>query len=134
MRKVATAHAHVAPYEDIRTHFATAAHCANYNADFKFNANSKSLQDSYLKPQLRFDREHSEEHRISGVGGAVGEMIELLRVMAEARQDFEERKLAATTVSRARAEVKERLGKELVRRSLKRRASSSNSSDEIEDK
>ena len=134
VREVAAAHAHVAPYGDIRTRFAAAAHCANSNADFKCKVNAKSLQDRYLKLQSSFDRRDSEEHGMSGVGGAVGEMDELPGMMAEVRQDCEERKLAATKAARARTEVKERLGKELVRRSLKRRASSSKSSDEIEDK
>ena len=35
VREVAAAHAHAAPYGDIRTLFANAAHCANSNADFK---------------------------------------------------------------------------------------------------
>ena len=96
VREVAAASANVAPHGDIRTRFATAAHCANSNPDFQCKLNEKSLQDRNLKLQLSLDRRYSEEHGISGVCGAVGEMDELLGMKAKARQDCEEKKLAAT--------------------------------------
>ena len=49
VREVTAARAHVAPYGDIRTRFATAAQCANSKADFKCKVNAKSLQGRYLK-------------------------------------------------------------------------------------
>ena len=61
VREVAAARAHVAPYGDIRTLFATAAHWANSNADFKCKVNAKTLQDRYLKLQSSFDRRDSED-------------------------------------------------------------------------
>ena len=100
MLEVAAAHAHVAPYGYIFTLFATASHFAYSNAYFKCKVNAKSLQDGYPKMQSSFGRRDSEEHGMSGVGGAVGEMDELLWTMAEARKDLEGRKLEATKASR----------------------------------
>ena len=60
VRKYFAAHGRVAPYGDIRTLFATAAHYANSNEGLKCKVNSKSFQDRYLKLQSSFDRRDSE--------------------------------------------------------------------------
>ena len=91
------------------------------------------MQDRYFKPQSSLDGRDIEERGISGVIGVVGEMDELFGMIAEARQDCAGAKLAATKAARARPEVKERLGKELLRRYPRRRASLPNLSNKIED-
>jgi hypothetical protein len=57
---------------------------------------------------------------MSGVGGEMGELEELLGEMQEARDDLETQQVAQRTPAREMEEYKERIGKELVVRALRR--------------
>jgi hypothetical protein len=120
VREVSASKAHIASFGTKRELFAVAAERANANPAMKTSVSSKSIQDRYVKLQTLFDRGDAAQRKMSGVGGEVGELEELLGEMQEARDDLETQQVAQRTAAREREEAKERIGKELVVRALRR--------------
>jgi hypothetical protein len=120
VREVSASKAHIASFGTKRELFAVAAERANANPAMKTSVSSKSIQDRYVKLQTLFDRGDAAQRKMSGVGGEVGELEELLCEMQEARDDLETQQVAQRTAAREREEAKERIGKELVVRALRR--------------
>jgi hypothetical protein len=83
---------------------------------------SKSIQDRYVKLQKIYDRGDAAQRKMSGVGGDVGELDELLAGVQEARDDLQTNRAAERSAAREQEEAKERIGKELVVRALNRDA------------
>jgi hypothetical protein len=136
-REVAASKAHIASFGNKRDLFTVAAGRANANPAMNTTVTSKSIQDRYLKLQTFYDRGETAQRKMSGVGGEVGELEELLGAMQEARADLEMKQTAERSAAREREEQKERLGKELVARSLRRDGRSneeSSSGSEVEEK
>jgi hypothetical protein len=73
-----------------------------------------------VKLQTLFDRGDAAQRKMSGVGGEVGELEELLCEMKEPRDDLETQQVAQRTGARESEEAKECIGKELVVRALRR--------------
>ena len=119
-REVSASKAHIASFGTKRERFAVAAERANANPAMKTSVSSKSIQDRYVKLQTLFDRGDAAQRKMSGVGGEVGELEELLGEMQEARDDLETQQAAQRTAAKEREEAKERIGKELVVRALHR--------------
>ena len=123
LREVAAANAHVAGYGEIQKSFAVATENANCNPSLSAKVTAKSLQDRYKKLLENFRRADAADRRMSGVGGEMCEMDELLGMMEEARNDVQEKQSALKLARERQDAEKERLGKELVSRSLARRKS-----------
>jgi hypothetical protein len=117
-REVAAAKAHIASFGTKRERLAAAAERANANPTMKTAVTSKSIQDRYVKLQKIYDRGDAAQRKMSGVGGDVGELDELLAGMQQDRDDLETNRAAERSAATEREEVKERIGKELVVRAL----------------
>lgn len=72
---------------------------------------------------MRFDEMDKVEQGMSGVGGELGEMEDLLSVMKQARQDFNDEKSATRKAANAREAAKEQLGAEIREQAMHRRNS-----------
>ena len=81
----------------------------------------------------RIRRRHAAERRLSGVGGAIGELDELLGMIGKARNDMEKEKKAVAAAQEEREASKVRIGKTLVARSLTRKSSDSEEDTEGDD-
>jgi hypothetical protein len=119
-REVSASKAHIASFGTKRERFAAAAERANANPEMRTNVTSKSIQYKYVKLQALYKRDDAAQRKMSGVGGEVGELEELLGTMQEARADLETQKTAERSAAREREEAKERIGKELVLKALRR--------------
>lgn len=124
VREVAAAKAHVAPNGATKERFETAAKKSNATHRLSCVVTWKSIQDRYKRIQTRFDERDRVESLMSGVGGDVGEMEELLSSMKEARQDFRNNRNASRKEAEDRELEKERLGAIVQAQSLSRRKSS----------
>lgn len=74
----------------------------------------EGVGDRYKRIQKTFDKRDNCERKISGIGGEVGEMDELLMDMRQARDDIFAQKACEKTAQRERHDEKDRIGKELV--------------------
>ena len=83
--------------------------------------------------QDAFERRDAADRRLSGVGGEIGELDELLGMMGEARNDMEKEKKAVAAAQEEREARKVRVGKALVARSLTPKSSDSEESTEGDD-
>jgi hypothetical protein len=119
-REVSALKAHIASFVTKRERFAAAAERAHENPEMRTNVTSKSIQDRYVKLQALYERGDAAQRKMSGVGGGVGELEEILGSMQEARADLETQKTAERSASKERGEAKERIGKELVLKALRR--------------
>ena len=124
-REVSAAKAHIAGCGDINNRFAQAASRANLNKKLSQKVTAKSIQDRYKKIQHGFDRRDAADRKLSGVGGEIGELDELLGMMAEGRNDVEKEKMAVKAAQEEKEAKKERVGRELVASSLIRKRGSS---------
>ena len=97
VREVAAAKAHVAPNGTTKERFETAAKKANTTKRLSCPVTCKSIQYRYKHIQGRFDDHDRVDALMSGVGGEVGEMEELLISMREARQDMLESRSTSKT-------------------------------------
>ena len=68
--------------------FAQAAECANQNPNLTSKVNCKHLQDRFKKLMDSFRLKDNWERRMSGIGGDVGGLDELLEEMLEAQKDL----------------------------------------------
>ena len=68
------------------------------------------MRDRYKRLQEKFDRNDNANQRISGVGGEVSEMEELLMAMREARDDLDMEKNAKNTAELELDRRKEAVG------------------------
>ena len=119
-REVSASKVHIASFGTKRERFAVAAERANANPAMHINVTSMSIQDRYVKLQTLHDRGDAAQRKMSGVGGEVGELEELLGEMQEARDDLDTQQAAQRTAAKEREEAKEWIGEELVVRALHR--------------
>ena len=128
VREVAAAKAHIAPNGATKERFETAAKKSNATKRLSCAVTWKSVQDRYKRIQSRFDERDKIDGLMSGVGGEVGEMEELLSAMREARQDLLNSRSASRRAAQERETEKERLGA-IVRARAMTRERPANSSD-----
>lgn len=121
VREVAAARAHIAGFGETRRKFENVAANVNENPSMNQKVTWKSVQDRYKRLQADFDKSDKRNQMMSGVGGEVGELEELLMEMREARDDMDSKKGADRAAQKAADEEKERVGQELVAASLKRK-------------
>ena len=88
----------------------------------KQKVTQKSIQDRYVRLQKDFDEGDKKESAMSGIGGAVGEMVELRSEMRQAREDKEAFKCQEKAEITALEAEKEEIEAMLVNKSLHRRA------------
>lgn len=129
VREVAAAKAHLAPNGATKERYETAANKANATRRLTCPVTWKSVQDRYKRIQARFDERERVESLMSGVGGELGEIEELLSSMKEARQDLLNCKSASRRAAQEREAEKERLGS-IVREKAMNRAWPSRSGSE----
>lgn len=129
VREVAAAKAHVSPNGTSKERYETAANKVNAAKKLSFAVTWKSVQDRYKRIQTRFDEMDKVEQGMSGVGGELGEMEDLLSVMKQARQDFNDEKSATRRAANAREAAKEQLGAEIREQAMQRRTSVSPGTD-----
>ena len=110
VREVAAERAHIAPNGATKERFETASKKANATRRLTCPVTWKSVQDRYKRIQARFDEHDKIDGLMSGVGGDLGEMQELLSSMKEARQDLLNSKSASRKAAQEREAEKERLG------------------------
>eukprot|EP00171_Calliarthron_tuberculosum_P001767 IDg1767t1 len=130
IREVAAAKAHVAPNGQTKERFHVAAHKANCSKKISCAVTWKSIQDRYKRLQSRFDASERVESAMSGVGGEVGEMEELLSMMRDARRDVADERSAARQKSKEQEAEKERLGAAVRQLATSRSSTSKESKDE----
>ena len=133
VREVAAAKAHISVFGEKGGRYAKAAENANGNTALLSKVTGKSIQDRYIKLQAAFDKGDAKEFKMSGMGGEVGEIEELLAMMKEARDDLDKQQKAETDAKKERDEEKERLGNELVARALQRTGRTSSDGEDEED-
>lgn len=92
IREVAAATAHSAPNRNVLRFFESFAERVSANLKINQPGSAKRAQDRYKRQQNAFEKSKRRDEIRSWVGGEVGEMIELLRTMKEARDDAELRK------------------------------------------
>eukprot|EP00171_Calliarthron_tuberculosum_P002886 IDg2886t1 len=86
IREVAAAKAHLAPFGQVLKRYKDAADLANRNPQLSAKATAKRLQDRYKKLMYAFARTDRKEQQMSGIGGEVRELDELLGRMMEAQE------------------------------------------------
>lgn len=85
---MAAAKAHIGPYDERKQRSKSAADNANRNAALSTPVTAKSIQNRYMKIQDLFDRKDNKNRMMSGVGGEVTELEQLLGEMRESRYDL----------------------------------------------
>jgi hypothetical protein len=83
------------------------------------HVNAKSVQDSYVKLQRKYDLQDRKERNTTGLGGEFCEIYDLLGQMQEEKGSVDAQKRAETEAARERELRKEHVGALLVARSLK---------------
>ena len=91
-QEVAAAAAHLAPHGKIHTRFEKAAEAAKANPNFTPQVTGKSVQDRFKKLLDDFASRDAKDSNLSGVGGEIGELDDLLCDMLEARRDRDAKK------------------------------------------
>ena len=93
--EVAAVRAHLAEYGETKRRFATVAKrvCENVYVVHMGSIGWKTVQDRYKRLQDQYDKNDSENQRLSGVGGEeMGELADLFMNLREARDDWDSRK------------------------------------------
>ena len=132
VREVAASSAHLAAFGETRATFGQAAAKVNENEAMKEKVTWKSVRDRYKKIQEKFDKRDNCERRISGSGGEVGEMDELLMEMKQARDDILAQKACEKTAQRERDDEKDQIGRELLASGSKHKEEESRSASDDE--
>jgi len=86
LREVSAARAHVAPNGATRERFDIAARRSNATKKLSCTVTWKAVQDRYKRLQQRYNTRDAIDQQMSGIGGEVGEMEELLSTMKEEKQ------------------------------------------------
>ena len=133
LREVSAANAHVAAFGENGKRYGDAASNFNANPSVFQTVTWKSVRDRYKRLQEQFHKSDNANQRLSGVGGEVGEIEELLMEMREARDDLAVQKTAKKTAQQETDREKEIIGQALVEMSLKRRASDNAREESIEE-
>ena len=126
VREVAAVRAHLAEFGETKKRFAAAAERLRENVHFrdKTNVGWKTIQDRYKRLQDQYDKNDSDNQRLSGVGGGeMGELADLLMTLMEARDDLEAKKKTAKLAEERKEEVQERMGRLLMVAAQKRKSS-----------
>ena len=97
LREVLAANAHDAALGENGKRYGEAAGNFNANISVVQTVTWKSVRDCYKRLQEHFDKSDNANQRLSGVGGEIGEMEELLMSMREARDDLSVPKTAKKT-------------------------------------
>lgn len=129
-QEVAAAEAHVSPHGETLTRFEKSAEKANLNPNFKHTVTGKNIQDRFKKILDDFAARDARDQNMSGTGGEVGELDQLLGDMLEAKKDKEATKDGDAKEKSDQEAKKLAAGKELVLLSLKRKERRSRSDDE----
>lgn len=122
IREVAACKAHIARNGETKDMFELAAVKANATKRLHCSISWKSLQDRYKRIQARFDRDDRTEQRMSGIGGEVSEMDEILAIMKEERDDLNVQRNEKKDKEDKRMKEKERLGSVIRMRATERRS------------
>lgn len=109
--KVFAARANVTPQGETRERFEVVASKANACRKLSFAVTKKSVQDRYKRLQARANEANKRDVLMSGIGGKVGEAVELLSAMREARNDIIKTREEKRRVAIECEAEKERLGK-----------------------
>lgn len=88
VREVSATKAHIAPFLEVLKRFATAAERAHNNTKLTTKVTSKRLKDRYKKMMDAFALRDASERMMLGIGGTVGEMVNLLGAMLDAQKDI----------------------------------------------
>lgn len=106
LREILAAGAHVAPHGAKAEYFETVALAFNGNGDFGVQVEGKSVRDRYERLQKAFNKRDREDAAMSGIGGKVGEVDELLGQMREAREEQNAQRNAKRAVIKEREQKK----------------------------
>ena len=118
LREVSAANAHDAACGENGKRYGDAASNFNANLTVVQTVTWKSVRDRYKRVQEQFDKSDNANQRLSGVGGEIGEMEELLMGMREACDDLAVQKTAKKTAQQETDREKEMIGQALVEMSL----------------
>ena len=131
--EVTAAGAHLAAFGETRGKLQEAAGKVNENAAVHEKVSWKTVRDCYKHILDQLDKRDICERRMSGIGGEVGQLDELLMDMQQAREDLLATMTAEKTGQRERDEEKDRIGKALVASATKRNPTDSGRNTEGED-
>lgn len=120
IRDVAAARAHLALNGATKERFDIAAKRSNATTKLSCTVTWKAVQDKYKRVQQGFDERDAVDQRMSGIGGEVDEMDELLMGMKEERADFRAHKDAVRKAVEAPEAEKERVGVLVCARAMSR--------------
>lgn len=120
VREVSASKAHIAPFGEVLSRCAEAAHRANANPNLSAPVSSKRLQDRYKKLMDAFAKKDRQERMMSGIGGEVGELNELLGELLEAQEDLRATKDADRASKIEQERRKNDAGKELMSAAVRR--------------